>query len=460
MAHQHLEQAHALRKAVDRKTVRRVLPFILAAYFLCYLDRVNISYASLEMNADIGLSEAAYGIGAGIFFVAYFIFEVPSNVLLTKFGPRIWIARIMITWGIIAGCMSLAQGPISFYVLRFLLGVAEAGFFPAMILYLTYWFPARRRAQITAMFFMAVPLSGLVGGPLSTWLMTEAHGLFGLRGWQSMFIIEAVPTVLLGIAALWILVDRPEKAKFLREDERSWLVAELRLENQAVSASGHSPKGVFRTMLTPVVLAMSLIYLGLEFGEYAIGFFMPQMVAALDEQFGGDLGLVQIGFITAIPSLVAVLVMIWWGRHSDRTQERTWHIIGPAVLGAIAIAAAPYVTSFWATIALYSVTAACVFSVIPVFWQLPSRYLTGVSAAVGIALINSVGNLSGIIAPSLTGVLKQATGSFGPGYLLIALFLVIAAVGTLILRKAVPPTASVPSTEAISTVLSEGQRVR
>ncbi|MBP8532290.1 MFS transporter [Streptomyces sp. MK37H] len=438
-----------VRRTTMRKTMWRILPFLLFAYLVCYLDRVNISFASLEMNADVGISDSAYGIGAGVFFVAYFIFEVPSNIALTKFGPRLWIARIMITWGIIAGCMSLVQGPISFYVLRFLMGVAEAGFFPAMILYLTRWFPREKRAQATATFFMAVPLAGLIGSPLSTWLMTMLHGVAGLRGWQAMFVIEAVPSVLGGIACLFWLVDKPAQATFLTEPERAWLVAELESETGEVSATHRHQHSTMRTLLRPAVLYMALIYLGLEFGEYALGFFLPQMVQSFSDQFGTHLSLMQIGLISAIPSAVGVCCMIFWGRHSDRAQERTWHIVIPTLIGAAAIAASPFFSNFFIGMVLVSVTAAAIYSSIPVFWQLPSRYLVGTAAAVGVAVINSVGNLSGIIAPSLTGVLKDATGTYSAGYILLGVFLLFAAGGTLALHRA---THRAPSSEPVTSV--------
>jgi len=428
--------AEEIRKSTTRKTVRRIVPFVLGAYLVCYLDRVNISFASLKMNASVGLSDASYGLGAAVFFVAYFICEVPSNLALTKFGPRVWIARIMVTWGILAGCMALVQGPVSFYVLRFLLGAAEAGFFPAMILYLTYWFPREKRAQVTAIFFMAVPLSGLIGAPLSTWLMTAGHGLAGLQGWQAMFVIEAVPSVLGGIAALFYLVDRPAKAHFLTEPEKAWLTGELEAEAAEVTAANrHGRHSIVRTLVRPAVLCMALIYLGLEFGEYALTFFMPQMVDSLNRELGTHLSLIQVGLVTAIPSLIGVLCMVWWGRRSDRKRERTWHVVVPTVVGAVAIFLAPSFSGFAVSIVLLSITSAAIYSSIPVFWQLPSKYLVGTAAAVGIAVINSVGNLSGIIGPSLTGLLKSSTGSYAAGYVALGCFLLLAAAGSWLLAR-------------------------
>lgn len=417
---------------VDRKTVRRIVPFVMLLYIIAYLDRVNISYASLEMNADIGLSTAAYGFGAGIFFVGYIIFEVPSNVLLRRFGARRWLARIIFSWGILATCMALVQGPTSFYVLRFLLGVAEAGFFPGIILYLTYWFPAKRRGQVTAMFMAAIPLSGLIGAPLSTGLMTVADGLFGLTGWQAMYIIEGIPAVSLGVVTWFYLVDRPSKAKWLTAEESTWL--EEHLAEEAAVASEVGEGKILRSLTHPLILSLGLIYIGLQFGEYALGFFLPQMVQSFEASFGISLSLFQIGLVTAIPSFFGVIVMIIWGRHSDRRKERTWHIIIPAIAGAIGILVSSYVGNPILMIAALALAAAGVYSSLPIFWQLPPLYLKGTALAVGIAMANSMGNISGIIGPSIIGGLHDLTGSFTTGTWVIAAFLVMSAGGAVVLR--------------------------
>lgn len=434
------EYLKRLETTTVRKTTLRIVPFVLLLYLVCYLDRVNISFASLEMNADLGLSAAAYGFGASIFFVGYIIFEVPSNVMLQRVGARIWLARIIFTWGILAGCMALVQGPVSFYILRFLLGVAEAGFFPGIILYLTYWFTARRRAQITAAFMAAIPLSGLIGAPLSTWLMTVTHGLFGLRGWQAMFIIEAIPAVLLGIITFFYLSDRPEKATWLKNDERRWLSEQLALEAPAAGDTGHV--SILRAITKPVVLVLGLIYVGLEFGEYALGFFLPQMVQSFEESFGIELSVIQVGLIAAIPSFFGVLAMVLWGRHSDRKQERNWHIAIPAVVGAIAITASPYVGGPVLTVIAFAITAAGIYSALPIFWQLPPLYLSGTALAAGIAMANAMGNISGIIGPTVTGLLKTITGTYAAGTAGIGLFLLLAAFGAILLGR--KRTGSVP----------------
>lgn len=435
-----------LEATVLRKTTLRIVPFVLLLYLVCYLDRVNISFASLEMNADLGLSAAAYGFGASIFFVGYIIFEVPSNVILQRIGARIWLARIIFTWGLLAGCMALVQGPISFYILRFLLGAAEAGFFPGIILYLTYWFTSKRRAQITAAFMAAIPLSGLIGAPLSTWLMGATHGLLGMRGWQAMFVIEALPAVILGVIAFFYLTDRPKKANWLKPEERDWLTTQLANENPDAMNVGHG--SILRSITNPIVIFLGLIYVGLQFGEYAMGFFLPQMVQSFEQSFGIEMTVFQIGLVTAIPSFFGIVAMVIWGRHSDRKRERNWHIAIPAVVGAIAIMASPYVGGPVLTIVAFGVTAAGIYSALPIFWQLPPLYLSGTALAAGIAMANAMGNISGIIGPSITGALRTLTGTYAAGTIGIGLFLVLAAVGAILLGRFKPATEKTAEAEA------------
>ncbi|MGV9862750.1 MFS transporter [Rhodococcus koreensis] len=424
----------ALGESVGRKTTKMIMPVILFMYFICYLDRVNISYAALQLNADIGLSETAYGFGAGIFFVAYVMFQVPANVMLTKVGPKRWMGGLLATWGLLAALMSTIQSPVHFFVLRFLLGVAEAGFFPAMIFYLTLWFPIARRGRITAIAIAAAPLSGLIGGPLSTWLMESTHGLFGLRGWQSMFIIEALPAILLGVWCIYKLPERPETVTWLTQTEKVWLINELDTEASAIEQT-RSSGGVLRTIFSPLVLALGLVYLAIEFGEYALAFFLPTIVESLNESYALGLSLSQIGLIAAIPSLAGAAAMILWGRHSDRTQERTWHIAGPSLLGAVAIVGAGYANNIVVAVVAFSVTAAAIFSAVPIFWQLPSRYLTGVASAAGIAMVNAMGNFSGLLGPSITGALKDLTGTYRSGLWVMGAFLVLAAAGTVAISR-------------------------
>lgn len=304
-----------LEKRVMRKITLRIVPFIMLLYFIAFLDRVNIGFAALTMNQDLGFSPTVFGLGAGIFFLGYFLFEVPSNLILHKVGARIWIARVMITWGLVSGCMAFVQGTTSFYILRFLLGVAEAGFFPGIILYLSYWFPAARRAQVTAIFMAAAPLSTALGSPVSAALL-EMHGMLGYAGWQWLFVLEALPAVVLGIVVLFYLTDRPEKAHWLTDEERHWLQDTMQAEEQArVASHGHS--SVWRGLADRRVLALALVYFGTSAGLYTLGIWSPQII----HSFGASS--LAIGFLNAIPAVTGVGGMILWARHSDRTGERS-----------------------------------------------------------------------------------------------------------------------------------------
>lgn len=449
--------APPLSDSVASKTTRTIVPVILLMYLVCYLDRVNISFAALQLNTDIGLSTAAYGFGAGIFFVTYVIFQVPANVMLTKIGPKRWMGGMLIVWGTIAALMATIQNPTHFYVLRALLGIAEAGFFPGMIFYLTLWFPIARRGRITAIAIAAAPLSGLIGAPLSTWLMDSTHGFLGLQGWQSMFIIEALPAIALGIWAAIKLPESPLTVTWLTRDEAQWLHNELEAERAAIAEAGNAKDGVLRTILSPLVLALGMIYLGLEFGEYALAFFLPTIIESLNEDFAVGLSLTQIGLVTAIPSLCGVIAMILWGRRSDRKQERIWHLVIPSVFGAVAIISAGYANSLPLAVLAFSITSACIFSATPIFWQLPSRYLTGLASAAAIGMINAMGNFSGLIGPSITGVLRDQTGSYSASLWVMGGFLVLAAIGTLILARIVR-TPAIDASPAGSSTIAKGDR--
>ena len=307
-----------LETRVMRKISFRIVPFIMLLYFISFIDRVNIGFAALTMNKDLGFSPAVFGLGAGIFFVGYFLFEVPSNLILNKVGARLWIARVMITWGIISAIFAFITGETSFLILRFLLGVAEAGFFPGIILYLSFWFPARYRAGVVSLFMAAAPISVVLGSPLSSALL-EMNGLLGLRGWQWMFILEAIPAFLLGFVVLGYMTDKPEKATWLKDDEREWLVNEMAAEHAAKAATAsHS---IWRGLADVRVLALSLIYFGTSAGLYTLGIWAPQII----KEFG--LSSLQVGFLNAVPPTVAVIAMVLWARHSDKTNERTWHVV-------------------------------------------------------------------------------------------------------------------------------------
>ncbi|AZO62040.1 MFS transporter [Mesorhizobium sp. M1A.F.Ca.IN.022.07.1.1] len=407
------------RRTAYSKVFWRIVPFLMLCYVVAYLDRVNIGFAKLQMSADLGFSETVYGLGAGIFFIGYFLFEVPSNVILHKVGARMWIARIMITWGLIsAGFMFVTSAP-TFYLLRFLLGVAEAGFYPGIILFLTYWYPSHRRAKIIAVFMSAIPVSGILGNPLSGWIMDSFDGAHGLAGWQWMFLIEAVPAVLLGIAVLFFLDNGIRQAKWLSETEKQALEEEIAREERH-KESGHSVAGIFRDRR---VWLMCLIYFTFVMGQYGLTFWMPTLVKAT-----GITGNFNIGLISAIPFICAVVVMNLFGRSADRHRERRWHLVVPALLGAVGFVVAAASSNLTIAIAFLSVAAAGAITCAPLFWSLPTSFLAGTGAAAGIALINSVGNLAGFVSPYLVGYLKDLTGATQVGMYALAAILVLGAV--------------------------------
>ena len=410
-----------------RKVTLRLIPFMALLYFVAFLDRVNVGYAALTMNADVGLSASAYGLGAGIFFLGYFLFEVPSNLILERVGARWWIARIMITWGLVSASTAFVTGPTSFYVVRFLLGVAEAGFFPGMIFYLTYWFPSAVRARVMSMFLVAVPLSNVVGAPISTALLGTS--IFGLKGWQTMFIVEAIPAIVLGIVtALW-LTDRPAKAAWLTGDERATLERLLEAERAATRPAHHLREG----LLSPRVWLLAVIYFGLIMGFYGLPFWAPQIVRS----FGG-LTNVEVGLLTAVPYAVASMTMIAWGRRSDRRDERAWHVSLPLLFGAAGFLVSGWTGDARLSLAALTVAAVGVYGAFGVFWTLPSAVLAGTAAAGGIALINSVGNLGGYVGPVVVGRLRDATGTYAAGLYMIAAAMGAAGVLVLLFRRPVP----------------------
>jgi ACS family tartrate transporter-like MFS transporter len=409
-----------------RKVTLRIVPFVMLLYFIAFIDRVNIGFAALTMNKDLGFSPTVFGFGAGIFFLGYFLFEVPSNLVLDKVGARIWIARVMITWGLISGAMAFVQGPNSFYALRFLLGAAEAGFFPGIILYLSYWFPARQRAAVTAIFMAAAPLSTVLGSPVSGALL-EMHGLLGLSGWQWMFIIEAVPALILGVMVLFYMTDRPEKAKWLRDDERNWLVTTMNAE--AAKKAGTASHSVWRGLADPRVIALSLVYFGTSAGLYTLGIWAPQII----KEFG--LSSLQVGFLNALPGIVAIVAMVLWARHSDRSGERTWHVVGTCLLASLGLVLAGFAGSVLAVLLALTLVNIGISSAKPPLWSMPTLFLSGSAAAAGIATINSIGNLGGFVGPAMIGWIKDLTGSFQGGLFFVAGLLVLSAILTLVLAR-------------------------
>ena len=408
-------------EAVVRKTAWRLVPFMGLLYVVSFLDRVNVGYAALTMNTDIGLSASAFGLGAGIFFLGYFLFEVPSNLIMQRVGARTWIARILITWGIISMGMAAVQGPRSFYAARFLLGLAEAGFFPGMILYLTYWFPAAERARIIGWFMLAIPVSNVIGAPLSTALLERP--LFGLTGWQTMFVVEGLPAVLLGFVVLAWLPDRPSSAAWLAADEKVTLAA-------LVSRDAPRADRLRDALASPRVWLLALVYFGLVIGLYGLGFWAPQIISAF-----GTLSDSQVGLVAAIPYSVAGVAMVLWGRHSDRSRERTWHVALPAWFGAAGFAMSALVASPYASLAALTAGAVGIYAAMPVFWTLPTAMLAGTAAAGGIAFINSLGNLGGYLGPFAIGWLKDATGGYSAGMYVLAAGMFAAGAIVVAMRK-------------------------
>jgi len=409
------------KSEIEVSTIRtiswRLIPFLVLAYFLSYLDRVNLSFAGLTMNRDLGFSPTVFAWGAGIFFIGYFLFEVPSNLALEKFGASRWIARIMITWGIVSALMAVVSGAWSFYGVRFLLGVAEAGFFPGIILYLTYWYPAEYRARFLAAFAIAVPVSTVIGAPISG-LLLGLDGVWGLAGWQWLFIIEGIPAVLLGIVSWFYLTDRPDKADWLTTEQRAWLLSRLESEVAAKQSARHLTLG--QALTSPKVLVLSLIYFGFVAALYGMQFWLPQIVKA----FGFSNA--QTGFVIAVPYLFGSIAMVLWAGHSDAKRERAMHVGAPLLLTAVALGVCGYITDPLATMVVLTIAAIGVFCTFGVFWTLPTAWLSGTAAAGAIALINSIGNLAGFTGPYLIGWVKETTGSATTGLFVLAVLPLIA----------------------------------
>lgn len=407
-----------------RKITWRLLPFLLLCYVFAYLDRINIGFAKLQMQQDVGISDAVYGLGAGIFFLGYVLFEVPSNLLLTRIGARRTISRIMVLWGLTSASMLFVQGEWSFYVLRFMLGVFEAGFAPGMIFYLTYWYSQSRMAGVMAVVMLAGPIGGIVGGPVSAWIMTAFSGAHGLDGWQWMFLLEGLPCVLLGVIAFRYLDDKPAEARWLDAEEKALLAADL-------DTRGAQQKHAFAQVLRdPAIYGMALTYFCLICGIYAVSFWLPTLL-----KIAGVQDTMEIGLYSAIPYLAAALFMLWFARSSDRMRERRWHTLVPALMAGVALCvatAAP--TQFALSLTAITLATGFMWAAYTVFWAIPSQYLKGEAAAGGIALINSIGLLGGFLSPSIIGWSKEATGSLAGGLYVISALLVAGALLLLVNR--------------------------
>lgn len=397
-----------LETRVVRKLRRRILPFAMLLYFVSFLDRVNVGFAAFSMNKAIGLSAAEFGFGGGIFFIGYILFQVPSNMILYRVGARSWIARVVIAWGLVSAGSAFVAGPYSFYAMRFLLGVAEAGFFPGILLYLTLWFPARHRAVAIAAFMAAAPLSTAVGSPLSGALM-ELPRVAGLSDWQWLFILESLPAILLGFVVMKVLADRPEEASWLDIDEREWLIAKLQEERAPSRQRRGNLSYAWAALRDPRVIGLAVIYSGTSAGLYAVGLWSPLII----KQFG--FSPLVVGWINAVPSIVAALGMIAWARNSDRTLERSWHVAIPCLLACAGLV--------WAGLAQAAIPAILALTLVYFgsnaskgpLWAVPSLFLSGAGAAAGIAWINSLGNIGGFVGPILIGWGKTRWGNYAAG---------------------------------------------
>nr|WP_294523958.1 MFS transporter [uncultured Rhodopila sp.] len=425
-----------VERSAIRKIYLRLLPIAVLTYFLCYVDRINVGFAALTMRGDLHMTATEFGFAAGTFYWGYFLFEVPSNIILEKVGARLWIARIMITWGLLSGATAFATGVQSFAVIRFFLGVAEAGFFPGLVLYFTYWFPHYHHARIMSGFLVGLPIAVAAGAPLSTAFLS-LDGVFGLRGWQHMYLLEAVPTILIGVVVLVALTDRPEQATFLTAAEKTWLASRLAAERNAKDAVRRL--SLWQAMVDPRVLLLALNYLGIVTASLGMLIFIPQIIKSL-----GVTGNMTVGWLTMIPYLCGTLALLGWGWASDRTGERRWHLFWACIVSAAGLVIAGAAMGTWWALAGMSIAACGFYGSKGPFWAMPPMFLTGPAAAAAIAWINSIGNLGGFFGPWYVGFMKDATGSYAGGLYGLALFGFIAA-GICVLSLKIRNNAAVES---------------
>jgi ACS family tartrate transporter-like MFS transporter len=406
-------------RAVYRRITWRLIPYLFILYILAYLDRVNVGFAAIEMQRDLHLSNTVYGIGGGIFFIGSALFDLPSNLLLGKYGPRLWIARIMMTWGVIATAMALVVGPHSFYLLRFLLGVSEAGFFPGIILYLTYWFPSQERARAVAKFMTATSLAGVVGGPLSSFLL-NLEGRSGLHGWQWLFLVEGVPSVVMGVSVLFLLNDRPDDAAWLSAEEKVWLDGEIERDRQEGGAAGrHNLKDAFKL---PMVWVIAAFYTVSQIGVYTVNLWMPKVLNSFVHSSGAQAAqdAALIARYSTLPYLMAAICTVLVGWSSDRMQERKKHVAGCLLLAAVGFAWVAVAQSMVAALCAFTLAAVGLWSMMGPFWVLPTRVLGGRAAAGGVAIIVVLGGIGASLGPAITGWMRDLTNSYNAGLYLIS----------------------------------------
>jgi MFS transporter, ACS family, tartrate transporter len=419
-------------KSIETRTIRklqiRLIPYLFLLYVVAMVDRINIGFAALTMNKDLGLNSQQYSIAAGIFFIGYFLFEVPSNLMLHKIGARVWIARILLSWGLVASLTGLVQGAHQLYIVRVLLGFAEAGYYPGIVLYLTYWFRQREQARVLSLFLTGFAVNNIVGAPISGLILQHVHWL-GVASWRWLFILEGIPAIVLGFLTYFVLPNRPSEAKFLSGEEKEWLRAELEREDQVKFQRGQ--QSVMEGMINPRVWRLVAIYFGMMIGSYTLSFFVPQLVKSLSSEYSNSL----VGYVVMIPYLAALAGMILVGRSSDRRMERRYHAAISLVVGGIGFLSLGWIHSPLVTMALLSLLAIGYCSSLSPFWAMPSEFLTGLSAASGIALINSFGNLGGFVGPYVVGFISQKTGTLYGGLAFAGISMLVAATLVLFLPK-------------------------
>ncbi|MEH7203254.1 MFS transporter [Bacillus sp. Nf3] len=408
-------------KKTIRKVTRRIIPLLFLLYIISYLDRANVGYAALEMNEALGLTSKMFGLVTGIFFIGYFLFEVPSNILMQKFGARVWITRILFTWGIISMATGFAQNATQLYIIRFLLGIAEAGLFPGIILYLTYWFRAKERASTIAMFMTAIAVSYIIGAPVSTLIIDHIHWM-NVPGWRWMFIIEGAPAVILGFVTYFYLTDRPEQAKWLTAEEKNWLISELRKDEELREKKGQQTSSHKTALTDPKLWYLALIYFVYTAGTLGVGYWMPQIIKGLSSYLSNT----QIGFIATIPYIIASIVMNYWSRRSDRTGERRMHTALPLLVAGLTLLSVGMVSNPFIAMIFITISLAAMYCFKGPFWSLPTMILSPATVAVGIAVINSIGSLGGFVGPYAVGWLKDATGKMQAGLIFLSIILIIA----------------------------------
>ena len=410
----------AVEKSAIRKVYIRLLPIALLTYFLCYVDRINVGFAALTMRGDLGMSATDFGFAAGTFYWGYFIFEVPSNIIMEKVGARLWIARIMITWGLLSAATAFSTGSESFAIIRFFLGLAEAGFFPGLILYFTYWFPHYHHARIMSGFLVGLPIAVAAGAPIST-AMLSLDGWLGLHGWQHMYILEGIPTVVIGVLVLFVLTDRPEQAKFLTAAEKAWLAAQLASERTAKDAV--KKISLWQSFFNPKVVLLSVNYIGIVTASLGMLIFIPQIIKSL-----GVTSNITVGWLTMVPYLCSAVSLVVWGHISDRMKERRWNLFWACVMSTAGLVIAGLTMGTWWALLGMTIAACGFYGSKGPFWAMPPMFLTGPAAAAAIAWINSIGNLGGFFGPWYVGFMKDATGSYAGGLYGLALFGFVAAV--------------------------------